>query len=232
MWVCALETTSRHGSAALLDPDGVCHGRDFPGTLNHVKDLFPTLISLCDSCAVERERIDLFAVNYGPGSYTGIRIGVTAAKTLAFALKKKVAAVNGLDVLYQNCDRTQAPFFSPVIDAKINQVYAACYRSDSDEPVFSNFVGTVEELAEKLPPETMVFGDGALRYRRELKGFAAGPDDWSQPTADHVAILGRRQHLETDGAEPHTLSPLYLRIPEAERMIRSQKELKERNKHE
>ncbi len=219
MWVCAIETSSRHGEAALLGPEGSCRSLPFTAELSHAKGLFPSLQDLCASCGCVPGSIDLLVVDYGPGSYTGIRVGVAAAKVLAFALEKPVVPVNSLDVLVENVDNEAACCVAPILDAKLGQVYAAVFSLAPPQRILYNFVGSVEELVPKIPPGTVVFGDGVDRYSQELAAFPAGPEEWARPRAEIGARLGKQAFLSSGAVDTDALAPLYLRQSLAEQKL-------------
>jgi len=220
MWICALETSSQLGEVALLDPEGRCRTAKLGAALAHAWDLLASLSALLDEAGRAPEDIDLLAVDCGPGSYTGIRVGVTAGKTLAFALGKPVVPVDSLRVLLANVDEAGAAAAAPVIDARLGQVYAAIFDLPARTPVLSDFVGTARELRPNLPPGAVVFGDATARYRDEFAGFTIGPAAWSQPRAEAVARLGAETFRAGGGVAPDDLVPRYLRASDAERRRR------------
>jgi tRNA threonylcarbamoyladenosine biosynthesis protein TsaB len=217
MWICALETSSQFGEVALLDPEGRCRTVVLSAALSHGRDLFPALAALLSECDRKPEEIDLFAVDRGPGSYTGIRVGVTAAKTLAFALGKPVVAVDSLAVLVCNVDTPGVDVAAPIMDARLGQVYAGVYRVATRAALLSDYVGTLDALVPQLPPGAVVFGDAIARYCEKLAPFAAGPAAWSQPRAEVVARLGKEAFLAGRAVAPDALVPHYLRVSDAER---------------
>jgi len=220
MWICAIETSSKHGEVALLDPEGGAFCRSFEGELAHAKGLFPALESLLGSRGLEPKDLDLFVVDYGPGSYTGIRVGVAAGKMLAFALGKPVLPVDSLEVLVRNVEEAGIRTAAPVLDAKLGQVYGGAFRTGSFEPILSDFVGTAEELASLLPPDAIVFGDGAVRYRGAFKRFSLGRERWARPRAETVARLGLEAWRAGKRVEALDLVPLYLRLSVAEEKLK------------
>ncbi len=220
MWICAFETSSQVGEVALLDPEGACRTARMSAALSHGRDLLPSLSALLAEAGRAPEDLDLLAVDCGPGSYTGIRVGVTAAKTLAFALGKPVVPVDSLRVLLANVDAAGAAAAAPVIDARLGQVYAAVFSLPSRSPVLSDFVGTVDELRPHLPPGAVVFGDATARYQDGFAGFAIGPASWSQPRAEAVARLGAEAFRAHGGVAPDDIVPRYLRVSDAERRRR------------
>jgi tRNA threonylcarbamoyladenosine biosynthesis protein TsaB len=156
--------------------------------------------ALLREAGVEPGELDALAVGTGPGSFTGVRIGLATARALAFALDLPAAGVSTLDALAAG-----APGAVPVIDAKRGEVFAL----------------TDAELLCAKPDEldlargTLCVGDGALRYRAILEdqGAVIPPDESDQ----HVPRARFHASLATDFGPAEAIEPLYLRVPDAER---------------
>jgi tRNA threonylcarbamoyladenosine biosynthesis protein TsaB len=150
--------------------------------------------------SVEPRDLDALAVGTGPGSFTGVRIGLATARALAFALDLPAAGVSTLDVLAAG-----APGAVPVIDAKRGEVFALVRA----EPLCAQ----PDEL--ELTPGTLCVGDGALRYRAILEdqGAVIPPDESEQ----HVPRARFLASLAEDFGPADAIEPLYLRVPDAER---------------
>jgi tRNA threonylcarbamoyladenosine biosynthesis protein TsaB len=156
--------------------------------------------ALLGEAEVEPQALDALAVGTGPGSFTGVRIGLATARALAFALDLPAAGVSTLDVLAAG-----APGAVPVIDAKRGEVFAL----PGAEPL------CVEPDELDLAPGTLCVGDGALRYRAILEdqGAVIPPDESEQ----HVPRARFLAALAVDFGPAEAIEPLYLRVPDAER---------------
>jgi tRNA threonylcarbamoyladenosine biosynthesis protein TsaB len=167
------------------------------------------------------EAIDLLAAGIGPGSFTGLRIGLATARAIAQSLGVGIVPVGTLETLAWGAAETTSArdrVVLPVLDARRHQVFAALFDPDGDwrwEP----FVAAPDELAERvagLPSTALAAGSGALRFRDELE--AAGAE--VPPDADSAHRVWARHvcRLAEDGAPspPEAIQPIYLRPPDAQ----------------
>jgi tRNA threonylcarbamoyladenosine biosynthesis protein TsaB len=170
------------------------------------------------------EAIERIAVGIGPGSFTGLRIGIATARGLAQARGLPLAAVGSLAALARGIaehpDLGDRPAL-PVIDARRGQVFAALHGPGGEE-LWRPFVAAPEELARRLSdldPAPLAAGDGAVRFAAELEavGVAVAPprDTVHRIKARHVCALGEAG----DGVPPGQVEPLYLRPPDAKRWL-------------
>ena len=197
MLVLAFDTATDVATSALVQ-DGELVGERASRAVRILEDVD----SLLAEAALEREAIDGIVVGTGPGSYTGLRMGLVTARALAVALDAPVAGVSTLAALAAG-----APGAHPVIDARRSEVFALDEGSPAVVP------------AENLPvrPGDAYVGDGAVRYRDllEARGARVPPDDdpAHTPWARHHAALA-------DGFGSHEAAqPIYLRLPDAERSL-------------
>jgi len=219
--ILAIETSGERGGVALLAPDGSILELELEEGLAHGRTLVPAMAELLRRAALVPRELSAVAVSVGPGSYTGLRIGVTAAKALAWAVGLRVVAVSTLEALA--CDAAGSSGASPsrlvpAIDARRGEVYWALFAREEgrvrrESPDRSSPPG---ELSKALRPGDFVFGTAVSAYQEELGAgsiqLATSP---ASPRAATVARLGAE--LVERGAlrEPHDLAPEYLRRPEA-----------------
>ena len=199
MLVLAFDTATDVATSALVRlPEGECLGERSSRPVRILEDADALLVE----AGLEREVLEGLVVGTGPGSYTGLRIGLVTARAVAFALDVPVAGVSTLSALAAG-----APGAHPVIDGKRSEVFSLTPQG----PV----VTRVEELA--VETGGLYVGDGAVRYREAIEGAGGEvpPDDDARhiPWARHLASLA------TDFGPADAAEPIYLRLPDAERAL-------------
>lgn len=188
-------------ATACLSRDGAVLGqRATHGRSTSAQHLLSHVDALLADAGVETTDLEAIVVGTGPGTFTGLRIGLATGRALGFALQIPVRGVSTLDALLHG-DGVQVA----CIDARRGEVFAA---GAGVEP------GAMapEALAARLQPGTVVAGDGAVRYREQLGGMRVPPDDSPLHTpwaANHAALIDRAGPPE----------PTYLRAPDADRVL-------------
>ena len=213
MRALGIESSGMRGGVALVDGEATVQARLFDKGMVHGREIAPAIRALCDAAGWTLESLDLIAVDLGPGSYTGLRVGLAAAKGLAFALRKPLVGVASLDALAAAA-AGRAPVLCPAMDAKWEQIYGAVYVDGRR---------TTDYLAEKpaafaarVPKDALVFGDALDAFGELFRDFHQGPRELWDPRPDTVARLGLRLHAEGVRHDAAALAPLYLRPTEAE----------------
>ena len=224
MKVVGIETSGLIGNIAVCDGNTVVGKKTYGKNLSHGKEIVSSLESIFNEIKWEPNDIDLIAVSIGPGSYTGLRIGVTCAKTLAYGLEKPVIDVPTLDVLAENVKDNNAKIICPVIDAKRKSVYACIYeRSSNENRKTTDFlIISPDSLIDILPESTLIFGDGIAPYREIFtqKNLTIVEDEkLCIADAADVARLGLERYEQGIRCEINALAPLYLRKSEAEERL-------------
>ncbi len=222
MYILGLETSTQTGSVALMTEQMLVAEYTLTTKLTHAERLFSAIDHLFQTAALPLNELGGIAVARGPGSFTGLRIGVTTAKSLAYSLNIPVVGVSSLDALA--AQYLYSPqLLCPILDARKKEVYTACYRNVGaqvarlgDEAVLSP-----AELAERITEPALFLGDGVPPYRRQLEtllGERARFADAAHltPRASLVAALAwpRFQQGATD--DVFSLTPCYIRKSDAE----------------
>ena len=225
MKVLGIETSGLVGNIAVCDGDRVVASKTYGKNFSHGKEIVSTIELLFNEINQEPGDIDLIAVSTGPGSYTGLRVGVTCAKTLAYGLGKPVIDVPTLDVLVENVKDNSAKTICPVLDAKRKSVYACIYdRSNNESRKTTDFlIISPDSLIDILPESTIIFGDGIAPYREifSQKNLTIVEDEkLCIADAADVARLGLERYEQGIRCEINALAPLYLRKSEAEERLK------------
>jgi tRNA threonylcarbamoyladenosine biosynthesis protein TsaB len=222
MRVLAVDTTSAHGSVALVedgDLEGLIGIRE--KTPRHAEVLLPTIDHLLRSLTLKLEDIDGFAVAVGPGSFTGLRIGIAAVEGLSFATGRPAAGVSALEATAFRFRYLDGLIVS-LIEAYRGEVYGAAYRAH--EGVLHLEAGpsctSAAAFLDSLPrPPALVAGSAILRHRAAVESRipSAGLADPSFFISEEVARLGLAKLARGGRAPLGSLAPLYIRPAEAER---------------
>ena len=226
MRILALETSAKAVSAAITE-DGRVLASGYQDTgLTHSRTLMPIVEHLFQNTGLSPESVDAIAVAVGPGSFTGIRIGVSAAKGLAFALDKPAVGVSTLAAMARN-----AAFAGGLIvcamDARRQQIYNALFAAEDGvlTRLTPDRAVSLADLAEELrgdPRPKTVVGDGAVMCADFLE--AAGvpcrlaPPHLVMQNAMSVALEAEGQAARGGLVSAQDLAPVYLRPPQAERL--------------
>lgn len=190
--------------------------------LTHSVGAMPAIEEVIKKAGIEASQIDAVAVSKGPGSYTGVRIGVTLAKTLAWSLQKPLVGVSSLKVLAANA-RLSNELICALFDARRQNVYAGVYEGTTLNTVMEDHHDHIDGLLEKLKtynrPVVFIGTDVSLYFEKiqEVLGDKAlrAPFTLDLPRASELVALAETEELSEIDAV-HTFVPEYRRIAEAE----------------
>lgn len=213
--ILSLETATTVGSVA-LHRDGEIIGHQFYNLEKSHSRLIHELISqLLSNSEIKREEIDAVAVSGGPGSYTGLRIGVSAAKGLCYALNKPLIAVNTLEAmaLQVGSKRSDDYLLCPMIDARRMEVYCALYTNTLEVVMTTDAkIIDTDSFKERLYEEQVVFfGNGAEKCRTAIQSENAVFLEGITPSALEVGVLATKKYKEQAFEDVAYYEPFYLK---------------------
>ncbi|SDJ93571.1 tRNA (adenosine(37)-N6)-threonylcarbamoyltransferase complex dimerization subunit type 1 TsaB [Natronincola ferrireducens] len=225
MKMLALDTSSIVATVAILDEDKLVGEYILNHKKTHSQKLMPMIEDILKSCELTPKDIDVFAVALGPGSFTGLRIGLATIKAMAQALEKPVIGVSTLEALTYNLPYAKE-LVCPILDAQRDLVYTGLYQWQQGEfiKVMEEEVVTIEALLENLKTrgEKVIFlGDALEKFRgvilQELKENAIIPPAIVRmPRASSVAELASRRRRAGNLQKASEVLPIYMRKSQAE----------------
>jgi tRNA threonylcarbamoyladenosine biosynthesis protein TsaB len=215
----ALETATRVTSVALLLDEDLIAEEAGAADGAAAESLLPAVDAVLRKAGAGVAQLDAFAVSIGPGSFTGLRVGLATVKGLAFGSARLLAPVSTLAALACTAPRRDLPVV-PLLDARRGEMYAAAFdfAGHLPRPILEEGVYTPAELVARLPARCVLVGEGVALCGAEIRaGLGAGvlaiPSD---PAARHVGVLGARLLARGEGVPVGEAVPRYLRRAEAE----------------
>lgn len=217
-----IDTATRAGSVAVSRGERVLGEIVLNADTNHTDRLLLSLQQLLRDLALTPQQFDAFAVVRGPGSFTGLRVGVATVKGLAMATGKPVIALSSLELLAQQAPLAKYPVCA-LLDARKQEVYSCLYQWEGGrpQPLGPELVQSPERLLESLKGDVLLVGDGSQTYRtlivRQL-GARAHFLPWPGhlPRASFGAALALNALRLGETLPAAALSPSYIRASEAE----------------
>lgn len=232
MKILSVDTAANVASAAIVDGDKLVCEVTINNKKTHSQTLMPIIDTILNHAGMEISDMDFLAVANGPGSFTGLRIGVSAVKGLAYAKNIPVVGISTLEAMAYNL-----PFckfsISPIMDARRQQVYNAVYEWENGELIEKKAPRAlgIDELCEelgKVGKKVVFVGDAAAVYKEiiiEKLGDMAvfAPSCAAEQRASSLAIAAKKRYQKTGGESAFELSPVYLRKSQAEREAEEKK---------
>ena len=234
MRVLSLDTTTRAGSVALVDAGRVVDERSGDGSRTHAERLPGEMLALLGAHGLTLAGVDVFTVASGPGSFTGLRIGIATMQGAAFVHGRPVIGVSALSALGQigSVDAQPGDLVAAWMDAHRRDVFSALYRVGAadpfdpsrlveiEAPMVGDPVTTLDRWQPYLAGATTVFlGDGAVVYAETIGREARGPHQVVRDVPLLAGAIGRMALTAartSPRADASGLQPLYVRRPDAE----------------
>ena len=225
MLTLGIETATERVSVALGSHEGLVGLVEITRGRRHAETLTPAVEFICRQADVRLSEIGAIAVDVGPGLFTGMRVGIAAAKAMAHALRINIVAVDSLEALAHGAGGiADGRVVASVIDARKGELFYALHRVDGEavQRLGDPVCGDVDELVSDLlgrSQSTLLVGDGALKNAERIaESFACEIADaaHAHPSAASLVALGHARALREQWSEPDRVEACYLRRPDAE----------------
>ncbi len=226
MKILAIDTSGANCSVAIIDEEKVICDFNLSIGTTHSETLLPMIDEVCRTSKIDLSEVDVLACGIGPGSFTGLRIGIATIKGFALAQNKPVIGIPTLDSLANNI-ATFDGLVCSVLDARNNNVYAGIFKHEDEKVVLQDDyitedLDTLIEILRSKNEKIMFVGDGAVSFKQQFKAalnekalFA--PIHLNNQLSSSVAKAALIRAMNNDFDNADTLNPMYLRKSQAER---------------
>jgi tRNA threonylcarbamoyladenosine biosynthesis protein TsaB len=222
MRVIALDSTTRAGSVALVEDDCVIDERGGDASRTHAERLPAEITALAEAHGLALADVDLYAVASGPGSFTGLRIGIATIQGLAFVHRRRIVGIPALEALAYAAasDEAAGTLIAAWMDAHRRDVFAALYRVGDgrlervDDASVGDPASILARWRDRSSSPRIVVGDGATAFSAEIS--RALPGAAIVPAMPIAGAIGRLAVARArDAVDPAAIRPLYVRRPDA-----------------
>ena len=218
--ILGIESATSRVGCAIGGPDGVLAARESAQPRRHAESLVPQIAEIVKESGVAMADIGVVAVDVGPGLYTGLRVGITTAITMAHALGAAMVSVTSLELVAHTARRScTSRRIDAVIDARRGELFHAAFTSNGDwisEPAVLDPHDLAVMLASEAP-ETLLVGDGVEAHSEAFTQAGLGTEGSSvYPSAETIVELAAAAVAADKVVSPDTIRPLYLRGPDAQ----------------
>jgi tRNA threonylcarbamoyladenosine biosynthesis protein TsaB len=235
MKILAVECSATPASVAVLEDEKVLASSFVNVKLTHSQTLMPMIENLLTAAKLNISEIDGFAISHGPGSFTGVRIGISAIKGLAAAKKTACVGVSTLRAMAENYSDTDC-ILCAVMDARCNQFYNALFditngeirQITDDRALMANeLLKGIENIAQNQNKCVIIIGDGAdifYELAKDIKNVKKAHPSKKYQNAVGVGFAALEYFKKGETLSPNELLPFYLRLPQAERELKKKEE--------
>jgi tRNA threonylcarbamoyladenosine biosynthesis protein TsaB len=222
MKILGIDTATPYLALGIVENQEVLSELRFNAGQTHAQILLPNIDRVLKEASLKLEELDGIAISIGPGSFTGLRIGLATAKGLCFALSKPLISVPTLDGLVYS-QKSPSYALVPILDAKKNEVYSAVYHSRDGRimRVSDYWVTSIEKLVAKIPEEVIFLGLGLEVFKENLSKLCGEKahfleEERNLPSGTAIAFLGLEKFKRSEFEDLDKVEPLYLRSSEQE----------------
>lgn len=222
MQILSIDTSTLNGSVSISDGSRAITEIILSSKVVLSEKLLFIIDSLLKSCGIGIDDLGLIAVSVGPGSFTGLRVGISTAKGLAYPLNIPVAGYSSLDALAYNLKRSNL-LVVPMLDARKGEVYAASYRFKDYLPVSvaEKTAASPVDFVKSINEKAVFIGEGAMAYRTVIENSLGenalfGTNDENYPKSSNGAFIALNKFQSSGADDLSRLEPCYLRRSEAE----------------
>ena len=222
MKTLSITTSSNICSVSILENNTIIKELSLNNAKTHSENLMPLVSQILSETSLSLDEIECIACDIGPGSFTGIRIGISSVKAMAEVKNIKIMPVTSLEALSYNITNLNSTYICSLIDARNDNVY--CGLFDKNHNLVNNYIADhIDNVIKMLPSESIYFvGDGSTMHKAKLEKYFNNLAHFTLNNSLSSANLGicaynkaKMQSLIT----PDELLPLYLRKSQAERML-------------
>ena len=237
MKILSLECSATPASVAIIDDDKLLASSFVNTRLTHSQTLMPMVENTLKSAMLNINDIDGFSISNGPGSFTGVRIGISAVKGLAAPKNAPCVAVSTLRAMAENYSDTDC-YVCAVMDARCNQVYNALFEitdgiitrlCDDRALLCDELTQEIADLSQKSTKNIIIVGDGTdifYPFVKDLKNVKKSSSQRRYQNAVGVGFCSRERFESDNTIKPAELLPFYLRLPQAERELKAKEDKK------
>ncbi len=221
MLFLSIDTSTEKGSIAILKDDDVIGAIFLTQKRSYSQILLPSIDFILNQHHLSLKDMEGFSVSVGPGSFTGIRIGISCIKAFSLTFNKKIAPVSSLHALAFKIREVKNSFVCPVIDAKKNEIFSSFFFFDGVhlKNIIEEGCYNPSDFFSRLKEERIYFiGNGCQIWKEEIEKNIKEPifPNFNTFIAEEVGKIGYKIFMEGKGKSPEEIAPLYFRPSEAE----------------